>query len=151
MADPRVEKLAELLVNYSVEVRPGDWVLVRGHVLALPLVEQVVKQVTLAGGNPTVQLESDETEDALLQAASDEQLRWVSPLDELMAARLTRASSSAPRATPVPSPMLRPIASKSTKMRGANFPQPTCAAPPKAAIAGSSPTFLALPMPKKRT
>lgn len=88
MADPRVEKLAELLVNYSVEVRPGDWVLVRGHVLALPLVEQVVKQVTLAGGNPTVQLDSDETEDALLQASSDEQLRWISPLDEVMAERL---------------------------------------------------------------
>jgi aminopeptidase len=59
MADPRVEKLAELLVNYSVETRKGDWVLVRGHVLALPLVEQVVKQVALAGGNPTVLLESD--------------------------------------------------------------------------------------------
>jgi aminopeptidase len=88
MADSRVEKLAELLVNYSVEVRKGDWVLVRGHVLALPLVEQVVKQVALAGGNPTVLLESDEVEEAFLHAASDEQLRWVSPLDELMANQL---------------------------------------------------------------
>ncbi len=85
MADPRVEKLAELLVNYCTEVRPGDWVLVRGHVLALPLVEGVVKQVALAGGNPTVLLDSDELDEALLHSAGEEQLRWLSPLDEVMA------------------------------------------------------------------
>lgn len=85
MADPRVEKLADLLVNYCVEVRQGDWVLVRGHVLAQPLVEQVVKHIALAGGNPTVLLESDEMDEMLLQSASEDQLRWASPLDEVMA------------------------------------------------------------------
>ena len=38
MADPRVEKLAEVLVNYSVAVQPGHRVLVRGSTLAELLV-----------------------------------------------------------------------------------------------------------------
>ena len=38
MADPRVEKLAEILVDYSIAVQPGDWVVVRSHVLALSLI-----------------------------------------------------------------------------------------------------------------
>jgi aminopeptidase len=88
MSDPRTAKLAETLVNYCVAVQPGDWVLVRGHVLALPLVEQVVQQVTRAGGNPTVQLTSDELDEFFLREANETQLAWASPLEELMAERL---------------------------------------------------------------
>jgi leucyl aminopeptidase (aminopeptidase T) len=36
--DQRIEKLAELLVNYSIAVKPDDKVLIRAHTLAEPLV-----------------------------------------------------------------------------------------------------------------
>lgn len=88
MSDPRTEKLADILVNYCTAVKPGDWVLVRGHVLALPLVEAVMTYVTRAGGNPTVLLNSDELDENFLRTASEEQLRWLSPVDELLADRL---------------------------------------------------------------
>lgn len=88
MADPNVEKLAAILVNYSVEVKPGDWVLVRGHVAAMPLIEETLRQVVRAGGNPTLQLESDELTEIILREGKPEQLSWVSPLDELMAEKL---------------------------------------------------------------
>ncbi|MDQ3248752.1 MAG: aminopeptidase, partial [Chloroflexota bacterium] len=88
MTDPRIEKLAATLVNYCTGVQPGDWVLVRGHVLALPLVEEVVTQVTLAGGNATVLLGGDELDEAFLSAATDAQLNWVSPVDELLAEKV---------------------------------------------------------------
>jgi aminopeptidase len=88
MADPRVEKLADVLVNYCTSVKPGDWVWIRGHVLALPLVEQVLRQVTQAGGNPTVTLQTDELDELFLANANDEQLAWLSPLDELMVEQL---------------------------------------------------------------
>ena len=85
MADQRMEKLATTLVNYSVGVRPGDWVVINGHTLALPLVATVVREVLAAGGNPTVMLNDDEIDAALLTAASDEQLRWVSPFEQIIA------------------------------------------------------------------
>ena len=88
MPDLRTAKLAETLVNYCTSVRPGDWVLVRSHVAALPLAEQVLEQVAKAGGNPTVQLYSEDLDEPLLRHASLEQLAWVSPLDEIMAEKL---------------------------------------------------------------
>ena len=49
MSDSRMERLAATLVNYSVEVKPGDWVLVSGHVLALPLAWDREKEARSAG------------------------------------------------------------------------------------------------------
>ncbi len=85
VSDPRIEKLATVLVNYCTSVQPGDWVVVRSDVVALPLVEAVVDQIARAGGNPTVLLNSDGLDEAFLRAAGPEQLSWLSPLDELMA------------------------------------------------------------------
>lgn len=81
-------RLAHLLVNYCTAVRPGDWVLVTGHVLALPLVEEVVREVTRAGGHATVHLGSETLDEAFLGAANEAQLAWLSPAEELMAERL---------------------------------------------------------------
>ncbi len=88
MGDPRIEKLADVLVNYSAEIQPGDWVLVGGHVLALPLLEEVVRQVVRAGGHPTVQLDADGIAAAELEEAVEEQLSFVSPSSRLMADKL---------------------------------------------------------------
>ncbi len=85
MADVRTERLAELLVNYCTSVQSGDWVLVAGDVTALPLIDEVVKQVARAGGNPTINLTSDSTSEMLLRHATEEQLRWVTPYDKMMA------------------------------------------------------------------
>src|SRR5215217_7331262 len=88
MPDAKVEKLAAILVNYCTQIKPGDWVLVRGHVVAMPLIEETVRQVVRAGGNPTLQLESDELDEIVLREASTDQLSWVSPLDEILAEKL---------------------------------------------------------------
>jgi aminopeptidase len=62
--------------------------LVNGDVLAMPLLQEVVKQVVRAGGRPTLLLTSDELHEVFLREADPEQLAWLSPLDELMAAKL---------------------------------------------------------------
>ena len=86
--DPRTASLAKLLVDYCIEVRPGDWVLINGDLLALPLVELVVEEVLRAGGHPTASLHADSMDETTLRTASDEQLQWVSPADQLMADQL---------------------------------------------------------------
>lgn len=85
--DTRTDRLARLLTGYCVEVRPGDWVLIRADLQGLPLVERVVEYILAAGGNPTVQLLADTLDETVLRHASDEQLTWLSPVDQLLAER----------------------------------------------------------------
>jgi aminopeptidase len=56
MKDPRIEKLADVLVNYSTRVQPEENVLIYavGHVSEL--VRAVIRKVYEAGGHPYVQL-----------------------------------------------------------------------------------------------
>lgn len=84
MTDPRYQKLAELLVNYSVKVKKGEWVLIAGNILAEPLVKEVAAQVLRAGGRPSTLFSSDGLTEVLYREASDEQLAWVSPVDMML-------------------------------------------------------------------
>ena len=77
MTDPRVEKLANVLVTYSVAVRPGDKVLVQGDALAEPLLRAVYVQVLQAGGHPLTLTSLPGVDELFFQHASDEQLQHV--------------------------------------------------------------------------
>ncbi|NPA92460.1 MAG: aminopeptidase [Chloroflexi bacterium] len=84
MADSRMLNLAHLLVAYSAEVRPDDWVVLHGGVEALPLIRAAAVEVLQAGGHPTVVLEDDETQAAMARVATEEQLAWTSPLEPVV-------------------------------------------------------------------
>jgi aminopeptidase len=77
MTDLRIEKLAEVLVNYSTEVQPGDKVLVTGHTLAEPLLRAVYTKALQAGGHPLLLPSLPGTEELLYRYGSDEQLQHV--------------------------------------------------------------------------
>jgi aminopeptidase len=77
MTDPRVDKLADVLVNYSVAVQPGDRVLLRGDATAAPLLKAVYARTLQAGGHPLVVASLPGMEELLFRYASDEQLRHV--------------------------------------------------------------------------
>lgn len=83
MADPRVEKLAKTLVEYSVRVKPGDWVVISSNPIAEPLVREVYRYTLRAGGRPSVLLTQDSLAQILFQEASEEQLRWITPFERL--------------------------------------------------------------------
>jgi aminopeptidase len=84
MSDSRVVNLAKVLVNYSVKVQPKDWVWITGSTLALPLVNEVQRQVLQAGGRPTVLLDHDDLTETYLAEAGEDQLDWVSPVDSML-------------------------------------------------------------------
>ena len=95
--DIRTTRLAELLVHYCTNVQPDQWVLVRADIAALPLANQVVEQVLRAGGHPTVHLLADELEETTLRTASEAQLAWIAPIDQMLAERVdTRIMIRAP-------------------------------------------------------
>jgi len=82
--DPRVGKLADILVNYSIGVQPGDKAAIYGDVVARDLVNEILRCVLQAGGHPLIVMESDLFEETFLREASREQLEWASPLKALI-------------------------------------------------------------------
>ena len=84
MIDTRIKKLADLLVNYSVKIQPGEWVMIQGNLIAEPLISEVYRAVLEAGGNPFVQMGSNALDKNRYQYSSDEQLKWVSPLEKMV-------------------------------------------------------------------
>ena len=79
MSDPRLKKLADLLVNYSVKVQPEEWVLINGHMVAEPLISEVLRAVLEAGGRPQVLMGSDDITEYSLKYANDDQISWIAP------------------------------------------------------------------------
>src|SRR4030042_349763 len=77
MADPRVEKLAQVLVEYSVAVRQGDRVLIEGSSAAEPLLKAVYVKTLQAGGHPLMNVSFPGMEELLFRHASDTQLQHV--------------------------------------------------------------------------
>jgi aminopeptidase len=78
MNDPRVDKLADMLVNYSVGIKPGDKAIIEGNEFAKPLVSAIYKRILQAGGRPFLYLAFTGIEELKYQYASDEYLEYVS-------------------------------------------------------------------------
>jgi aminopeptidase len=80
MRDSRLGKLADVLVNFSIGVRPGEIVRLGGPSLAEPLIVELYRQVVKAGGHPFVQMTPDVLEEILYKNGSDQQLSFQSPI-----------------------------------------------------------------------
>ena len=87
MRDQRADALAQILVQYSTRVGPGDVCVVQGATSAEPLVQAVYEEVLRAGGFAVVQMTPEDAAAAFYSLASDEQLDWVPPPAEWAAER----------------------------------------------------------------
>jgi aminopeptidase len=79
MTDARLQRLADVLVNYSTAVKPGEWVGILGDVVALPALRAVYESVLRAGGNPSLFIGDDYMTRAFLREANDDQIAWLDP------------------------------------------------------------------------
>ena len=82
MSDPRVQRLAHVLVDYSTDIQPGQRVLITGTPLAAPLIEAVYSRVLTRGGHPQTLVNLPGLDYAFLSQASDAQLAAPSPFVE---------------------------------------------------------------------
>ena len=80
MRDPRLTRLADVLVNYSVAVMPGQLVRLSGGPPASPLLVELYRAVLKAGGHPMVRMAPEELGEIFIKHASDEQLQFVNPV-----------------------------------------------------------------------
>lgn len=75
MSDLRLKKLADLLVNYSTEVKKGDFVFVSCENVSELWMKEVVKAAVIAGGHVETILQSSEVNNTKLKYSTNEQLK----------------------------------------------------------------------------
>ena len=84
MPDQRLEKLAQILIHYSLEIKPGDQLEIRTTPLGQDLALLAYKEAIKAGGYVTNNLSLQGSEELFHKYASDDQLDYVSPVRKLI-------------------------------------------------------------------
>ncbi|MBY8991223.1 MAG: aminopeptidase [Candidatus Lokiarchaeota archaeon] len=77
MINPFYEKLAKLAVKYSIGVKKGDRISIRGPSFAQELIQALYVEVINAGGFPLLVISLEGEEELLFKYGSDEQLVYV--------------------------------------------------------------------------
>ncbi len=77
MIDQRVQKLAKVLVNFSLEVKKGDKVLIEGESETKSLLIAAVKEVLKAGGHPEIKVYFPEYIENILKNGTEEQITHI--------------------------------------------------------------------------
>lgn len=88
MQDPRFEKLADVLVNYSTGVRPGNLVRLAGPPIGRPLLVALYRTVIQAGGNVYMEMVPDECAEIKLDLGNEDQLRFEDPIALMMVEKI---------------------------------------------------------------
>jgi aminopeptidase len=83
MHDPRLAKLAHVLVHYSLAVRPGQLVRVASSPLAEPLLIELQRAFTDAGAHVIWRLSLESLDEVRLKHATEQQLQFANPIDQL--------------------------------------------------------------------
>ena len=80
MNDPRYDRLAKVLVEYSVGVEKGDLVAINTLPVAEPLTLAVYREVLKAGGHPFVRCHFPSLTEVFLKEANKRQLGYINPV-----------------------------------------------------------------------
>jgi len=78
MTDPRVEKMARVIADYSLALAPGQLVLLTGEPAGYPLLRAVYELAIRAGAHPEVKTLYPELDEIRLREGNDAQLLFLS-------------------------------------------------------------------------
>jgi aminopeptidase len=84
MSDPRVTKLASLLIHYSLEIKPGQQMVLASNHLAEELVLACYREALQAGAHVFLSLDLPQSEEFFYKYASEAQLDYISPVRRLI-------------------------------------------------------------------
>ena len=82
MRDVRVEKLAEILVDYSVGVKKDDLTIIRGSYLAEPLILAIYERCLEKGAHPMIRAAIPQAEPLFFKFAQQHQLDFIWETDK---------------------------------------------------------------------
>ncbi len=81
--DPRVTKLAHLLVHYSLNLQKGQLLKIAGESVSLPLMKAAYEEAVKVGAHPYIQVRVPDAEESYYKHATDDQLKFISPIARL--------------------------------------------------------------------
>ena len=85
MRDPRIAHVADILVNYSTRLQPGEEVLIQGPTAAEPMLLEIYRAALRSGAHPLLMVQPSGAQEIFMREANDDQLRFISPfLDTLL-------------------------------------------------------------------
>lgn len=87
MTDPRIAKMAQVLVNYSLAIQPGEQLIINSSPLADELNLAVYKEAVLAGAHVLIMPSLPGAYEFYMKHANEEQLTHVSPVEQLITER----------------------------------------------------------------
>ena len=93
MKDIRIQKLADILVTYSLGIKEGDMVRISGAYIAEPLILELYRRCLANGAHPVIRASIPHAEPIFYKHASDEQLEYIWEPDRWMAENLDVAVS----------------------------------------------------------
>jgi aminopeptidase len=79
--DPRFDRLAELIVEHSLELKPGQVLRIQGGTVAAPLVLALHRAGIRRGAHPYAAVDLEGMRELLVADASFEQIDFVSPIE----------------------------------------------------------------------
>ena len=84
MADPRITKLAQVLVHYSLNIQPGEQFFMSSNHLAEELTQAVYKEAVIAGAHIMVQHRVAGLPEIFFKYANEDQITYISPVQKLI-------------------------------------------------------------------
>jgi aminopeptidase len=84
VADSRLETLARILTEYSLDVQPNQLVTIAGSTLAAPLIRAVYRRVIARGAYPVPHITLPGLAEIFYGQANDDQLRFIRPDERIM-------------------------------------------------------------------
>jgi aminopeptidase len=88
MTDPRIDKLADVLINYSCAVKSGELILIEAIDVPHAFTKSLVRHAAAAGGRPLVLLKSNEVQRALMLAGSQQQWDTIADVERMQMERV---------------------------------------------------------------
>ncbi len=89
MSDPRIDKLARVLVGYSLDLQPEEDFFIDTSPLAQELTLAVYREALLVGAHPLIITDTPGTAEIFFKNAADEQLDYISPVIEFIYDKFT--------------------------------------------------------------
>jgi aminopeptidase len=80
--DIRLKKLADILINHSLEIKKNDYFMIAGGIKSIPLIKEVFNKSIELGANPFIRIGVEELAEIFFKKASDQQLKFLPPISK---------------------------------------------------------------------